>query len=144
MRPMQRPVPYHLDAVLGVVVLIMLLAGKLHEVRWRRRAVRVAAVVLKLAPATRHTSYFMKFSWQGSERVAEYRGGPARRRFEAGDALEVLVDPERPGAPFSSEQPEAAFASCPACEPVAEPLVSFWDVFYGCASIALIVLSITR
>jgi len=56
----------HLDAALGLLVLLYIAFIKLSEMRSRKGTVVVKASVLKIFPHSRCTSFFVGYTWQGA------------------------------------------------------------------------------
>lgn len=135
---------YHLDALLGAVLLLFLAYSKYSEITARRRAVRVTGQVIKVFGHRHATSYFLRYTWQNAERTTEWRGAPMRQRFSPGDSVDILVDPSAADVPIPEEThnaPNAAMGSG-TCSLADEPLWSWWDLAYAAAGIALIVRSL--
>lgn len=132
------------QALLGAALIGFVLFGKWSELRARKQAVRVRARVVKVFSHRHVTSYFVRYTWQGAERTAEYQGPPLRTQFAEGDTLEILIDPARspdvaiPDAPHDA--PNAALTGG-TCSLAGAPLWSVWDGLYLVAGIVLIVRS---
>lgn len=77
--------------LLGAIVL-----GKIGLVRFRRDAVQVRGTVLKIFGHGKHTSYFLRYEYEGKSRVAEYCGVPLFREYKIGEELDVMIDSTNP------------------------------------------------
>lgn len=135
---------FHMDALLGLAVLALLIYSKLEELKLRKRAVEVEATVLKLMPHGRMTAYFVRYPWNGEERIAELRGAPMRRAHEVGEKLRVLIDPENPPNEVIPEDGASAANAAidgGSCTLVGAPLFAWWDVLYVGVAVVLIARS---
>lgn len=135
---------WHLDALLGAGVLAYIAFNKLSELRLRKNAVRVDAEVFKVFPHQHATSYLVRYRHQGVERNAEFRGPPLRRTHEVGDAVPILIDARHPPHipdPGSYQSAPGTGVGGGTCTLGTTPLVTWLDVLYAAASIAVIVRS---
>jgi hypothetical protein len=132
---------FHMDALLGLAVLALLIYSKVEALRARKAAVEVEATVLKVMPHSRMTAYFVRYVFQGEERIAELRCAPMRRAHEVGSVVRVLIDPQNPP---DEELPEDGASAANAaidggsCTLVGAPLFSWWDLLYLAASLTLV------
>jgi hypothetical protein len=69
---------------------------KIDVVRFHRTAVQVRGVVLKVFGHGKHTSYFLRYEYEGKSRVAEYCGVPLFKEYKVGEELDVLIDSMHP------------------------------------------------
>lgn len=130
------------QAMLGAALIGFVLFGKWSELRARKHAVRIAARVVKVFSHRHVTSYFVRYSWQGAERTAEYQGPPLRTQFSPGDALEILIDPERtPDVAIPEDTHDAPNAGVGGgtCSLAGTPVWSVLDALYLLGGIVLIV-----
>lgn len=135
---------FHMDALLGLAVLALLAYSKLEEYRARKKAVEVEAAVLKVMPHSRMTAYFVRYAWDGEDRIAELRGAPMRRAHEVGEKLRVLIDPENPPDQVLPEDGASAANAAidgGSCTLVGAPLFAWWDLVYAGVAIVLIARS---
>ena len=84
------------EPILGWSLLGLLVLGKIDLVRFRRDAVQVRGVVLKIVGYSQHTPYFLRYEYEGKSRVAEYYGVPLFREYEVDEELDVLIDSTTP------------------------------------------------
>jgi hypothetical protein len=89
-------VPFRWEPVVGGLLLVFFVLSKIGLVRFRRSAVQVRGVVLKSFGHGKHTSYFLRYEYEGRSRVAEYCGVPLFQEYKIGEELEVLIDSTSP------------------------------------------------
>lgn len=134
--------PYHIDAVVGALLLAFIAYGKANQFRFRRRAVAVTATVAKVLNHPRVTSHFVRYSLEGKERGAEFRTSAFRRTFGPGDTVQILIDPTDPpddAIPEGSGSKEVALGG--SCVLAGEASMSFWEFLYIAGALSLIYFS---
>jgi hypothetical protein len=133
---------FHLDAVLGIVLLGYLIFAKLSELRSRRHAQRLTATIVAVFPHRHFTSYFVRYTFEGAARTAEYRGPPRVAKGQPGDRLDILIDPRStPDVPIPDGSHNAPGAAGGSCSLADTRVVTWLDLLYGAAAIILIVRS---
>jgi hypothetical protein len=121
----------------GVAVLAYVAFAKYSEYTFRRSAVAVTAKVAKIVPHRHFTSYFMAYDHENSSRVDEYKGPPMVTKFDVGEAVEILIDPQRrPQVGASSEADDLRPGG--ECSLKGSAIFGFWDGFYVLVSVGLI------
>ncbi|HEY6881331.1 MAG TPA: hypothetical protein VI299_25070 [Polyangiales bacterium] len=137
---------YHLDAALGILLLLYLAYGALSERRWRRAAVRVRAAVVAVYPYRAATSYFFRCVWEGRERGARYNGPPLRTRWSVGDEVEILIEPNGSDVSIPTSRPNDAAARVGEgnCRPIESHVITFPDLVFGVVGAVLICVSVFR
>jgi hypothetical protein len=132
-------VPPQVDVTVGIAALLFVLHGKLSDFRFRRRSVAVDGVVLKSFPHSHRTSYFVAYSYQGVQRVAEYCGLPLVPELSLGQKVRILIDGTDPP---DMEVPETAHnapgAHAGTCTLEGKPLFSLWEIVFVAGAIALV------
>ena len=114
--------------IAAVIVLICFVLAKVHLIRFRKHAVEVSGEVLKIFPHRQHTSYFIKYDYDGATRVAEYAGMPLVRELEIGEQVIILIDSTRPpDVPVPGKRHNATSQSGN-CRLPGQPLISIWDL----------------
>lgn len=134
---------FRYEALLAAVVLAYVAINKYSEYRFRKRCIAVVGTIARVFPHRHCTSHFITYSFNGVDRVAEYRGPPMAARHQAGRSITILINPEDPPntpIPDSHNAPGAGMGSGN-CALAGAAMVTFWDVFYVAASIGLIVYS---
>lgn len=122
------PDAMHWAPIAGAIVLVCLVLAKIDAVRFRKRAVEVSGEVLKIFSHRQHTSYFIKYLYEGSTRIAEYAGPPLLRELKVGDQVQILIDKQAPpDVPLPGEHHNSTTQSGN-CQLPGRPLVSLWDV----------------
>lgn len=133
---------WHVDALFGALMLVYIAYAKVSAYRFRKRAVLVKGVVLKVFPHSRFTSYFVSYAHDGSTRVAEYCGAPLIREYKVGATLEILIDGSAPpDVPLPGEWHNAPGAHSGNCSLPGAMLFTPWDFVYVLASVYLVAQS---
>ena len=115
--------------MLGSLFLMYGVYTKLMLVRFRKTALEVSGVVLKVFPHSRSTSYFLAYDYEGTRRIAEYSGPPLLRQYEPGASIRVLIDPSAPpDVPLPGDTHVLWFGSVGGnCILADQPLLTFAD-----------------
>jgi hypothetical protein len=135
---------FHLDAVLGIVLLGYLTFAKWSELRSRRHAVSLPATIVKVFPHRHFTSYFLSYTFEGVARTAEYCGPPLASKGQPGDPLVILIDPRNtPDVPIPDELHNAPGGGVGGgtCSLPETSVITWLDALYAAAAIALIIRS---
>jgi hypothetical protein len=133
-------VPPHIDVAIAAAALLYAVYGKVSAVRFRRRAVAVDGVVLKSFPHAHFTSYFVSYSYQGKQRVAEYCGLPLITEYRIGQTIRILIDgTEPPDMAVSETTHNAPGAHSGTCTLEGKSLFSLWDIVFVAGAIGLLV-----
>ena len=114
--------------IAGGIVLVCFVLAKIDAIRFRKRAVEVSGEVLKIFSHRQHTSYFIRYLYDGSTRVAEYAGPPLVRELKVGERIQILIDGKAPPDVPVPESFHNAKTQTGNCRLPGQPLISLWDV----------------
>ena len=132
--------PPHIDVAIGAAALLYVVYCKVSAISFRRRAVAVDGVVLKSFPHTHFTSYFVSYSYQDKQRVAEYCGLPLVTEYRVGQTIRVLIDgTDPPDMAVPETVHNAPGAHSGTCFLEGRSLFSLWDIVIVAGAIGLIV-----
>ena len=115
-------------AIAAGVVLVCFVLAKINAVRFRKRAVEVSGEVLKIFGHRQHTSYFIRYWYGGSPRIAEYAGLPLVREFKEGEQVQILIDRTAPPDVPVPDVRHSASSGGGNCQLPGRALVSLWDL----------------
>lgn len=128
-----------ISAGLSVFMIGYIILAKVSERHFRKTAVPVTGKVVKRFPRKHYTSYYVAYHRQDVRRVAEYCGPPMLMRYDEGDNIEILIDPERP--PDTAVPGNIAWSGSGSgnCSLVGEPVWKLWDFIYLIAAVGLLI-----
>jgi len=122
------PEATHLAPIAAGIVLVCFVLAKIDAIRGRKRAVEVSGEVLKIFSHRQHTSYFIKYEYEGSTRIAEYAGAPLLREFKEGERIQIMIDSAAPPDVPLPDKWHSSASQGGNCEMQGNPLVSLWDI----------------
>ena len=114
--------------IAGGIVLACFVLAKIDAVRFRKRALEVSGEVLKIVNHRQHTSYFIKYEYEGATRVAEWAGLPLVRELKEGERVQILIDRTAPPDVPLPDKFHIATTQGGNCRLPGQPLISLWDV----------------
>lgn len=128
------------DAAIGFLILAYVAFAKHSELRFRARAVRVHAAVVKVFRHRHATAVFVSYQWQGVQRWAEYAALPLAS-VAPGDAVTILVDPREPDSvvPEDAHNAPGLGVGSGNCSPVDTSVIAWWEWLYVLAGLALLI-----
>lgn len=126
----------------GVVIGVLVLAFQAYCIwegwRFRRRALRVPAELVKSIRYSKHISYYLSYRHMETTKVAEYCGPGLLTEFKPGDKLEILIDPDEPPDVQIPEGTHIRFSRSGNCIPADESLVSLGTWAFAAFAVFLI------
>lgn len=128
----------HWAPIAAGIVLVCFVLAKIDALRFRKRAVEVSGEVLKIFSHRQHTSYFIRYLFEGSTRIAEYAGPPLLRELKVGEQVQILIDRTAPpDVPLPGDRHNAS-TQTGNCQLPGRPLLSLWEALVVAVCLFLI------